>query len=328
MNEITEDMVDDDPKQEAVEETTEVPDNSQSTEIVGYQEWEVQEFIDDAVAQGTVDAYVYAYQQGGRLVTGLSARAIEHMGLERNISVKIIDVSEQDDGVLITVEASMRNIIPARKETKPDGTVIEYEEVVDAITAPGLFYTPKMAYGKPDMFYHAKCLTKAGRNARRQLIPIVAQEEAKKTLLSLQGGKPANVPTDVIPKGSRQQQPPPQQQAKKEEDPIDTARKAAFALFGEKETDLMNSLNISSPQFWEAVKAHYKVESRTEMIEQQWRNLRSSLNIKGYASWIKDINKPSEAEHEEDVEAEVVEEAEAEKPVDTSGAKVDDEIPW
>ena len=300
-------------KVEEVEETTEP---TESTEIVGYQPWEVQEFIDDAVAQGTVDAYVYSYQQGSRLVTGLSARAIEHMGLERNISVKILEVDEQDDGVLITVEAIMRKITPAYKETKPDGTVIEYEKVVDETTAPGLFYTPKMAYGKPDPFYHPKCLTKAGRNARRQLIPTVAQEEAKKTLLSFQGGKPINVPANVVPK---QQPPPQQQQAKKEEDPIDTARKAAFALFGEKETDLMNKLKITSKQFWEAAKKQYVVESRTEMTEQQWRNLRSSLDIKGYASWIKDINKP--------VEAEVVEE-DAVKPINTSGASVNDEIPF
>ena len=296
MSRETIEMVDDDPKQEEVEESTEISEGALPIASDDRETYELVETLDDIVASGQSseflrNEYVYEFEQRGKVVRGLTAAAYAHLALVENVSIENMEVDVHNNGYEATAVA-------VKLDTQQ--------------RAYGTAYAPFKDYnGRLDIFARQKAMTKAARNARKQLLPFERVVAAVEAL--------SKVPNALPPQRENQQLPPPQQQQAAEVvDTKDKARKAAFALFNEKETDLMNTLHISKSQFWDAAKAHYKVESRTEMTEQQWRNLRASLNIKGYASWIKDIGKPTEGEPEAEVE-------ETEK---SSDASVDDEIPW
>ena len=146
-------------------------EKKESTAIAEYKDFEISDFVDAAVAQGTFDAYVYSYKQGNREVTGLSARAIEHLALEREIDTDPVNlkVEEKDDGVLTTVTAILEIVRPATREERPDGTIIETEGYTKKIRRAGINHSPFVSYGKPDPFVYQKAMTKAMRNAMSRL---------------------------------------------------------------------------------------------------------------------------------------------------------------
>ena len=236
------------------------------------QEYEVANFVDDALVEGSMtdfmlSEYVYEFAQGGRTIRGLTARAIAHIAQEQNISIKEITRENQAEGVLYTAVA-----------VKVESGVSETEW----LRAEGVSYEPIMLNGKPDPFAWQKAMTKASRNARRQLIPAVLQIKAVAMLIEI-GGNAA---------GNNQGQAALPAQPK---DDTDRHRKGAFALFNEKQPAL-HALEIDTDTFWLGVREHYEVKSRTEMDESNWRNLRASLEAEGFASWIRDLAPVSEPE--------------------------------
>ena len=266
-----------------------------STELVELEDWEVQEFVDDAVAMGIVDDYVYSFKQGGKEITGLTARAIEHLCLEANpkISISEYDIKDTGDSYFATATAKAVHNHPKRTETQPDGTVIEIEGWEEVLTAPGVFDGPKIAYGKPDPHAAQKALTKACRNARRQLISQAKQLAAKDDLLNLQGGKPAEVTQPVNQRRRQQQQPPPEELT-----PVQKARKAMFAKYGEVKPAL-EAIGITDEIFKQGLYKNYGVESRNDMTEQQYRNARAALELDNFAEWIRDLAPKAETKEGE-----------------------------
>ena len=175
---------------------------TQATELVEYEEWEVENFVADAEAKGIVDAFVYSFKQGGHTVTGLTARAIEEICLLNKPRVSIIksNVVEVEDRVIATATAQVVYFTPATKQTLPDGTVIETEAYEEKVNADGARSEPLlMSNGKRDPHVEQKALTKACRAARRQLISQAMLIQAKEYLLKKQGGKPVDVSQGVVP---------------------------------------------------------------------------------------------------------------------------------
>ena len=131
-------------------------EKKESAAIAEYKDFEISDFVDAAVAQGTFDAYVYSYKQGSRIVTGLSARAIEHLALEREIDIdaRNVKVEEKNDGVLTTVTAILEIVRPSTSNEQEDGTVIETEGYTKKIQRVGINHSPFVSYGKPDPFVY------------------------------------------------------------------------------------------------------------------------------------------------------------------------------
>ena len=257
------------------------------TAIENYESWEVENFVDDAQAVGIIDAFVYSFKQGGREVTGLTARAIEEICLlnKPRVSIDSSEVTDEGDTVFAKATAIAKYIVPPTKETRPDGTIIETEGYEEVVTADGVRREPAfLSNGKRDPHVEMKALTKAMRAARRQLISQAAQIQAKEQLLQRQGGKPVPVPRAALPK-------PPQQQngnGSPQENATTQAMKACFATFGEKEDDLAEK-GVSKDAFWNTLKDVLGVASRTEMNHKQWDDVRTALKTKGYGKIVNDI---------------------------------------
>ena len=264
-------------------------EKTESTAIAEYKDHEISDFVDSASAQGTFNAYVYSYKQGGRVITGLSSRAIEHLALEREIDTDPVNlkVEEKDDGVLTTVTAILEIVRPSIREEREDGTIIVTEGYTKKIRRTGINHSPFQAYNKPDPFVYQKSMTKATRNAMSRLIPVTAQLEAKETLLALQGGKPIEVPQSVIPQTTKAK--PVAQKTSHQ-----VSMSACFAEFQKHEADLAEK-GITLEAFWLGVKDHYKVESRKDMTIEQLKELREAL-FEGYGKVVRDIIKTVEEE--------------------------------
>ena len=261
---------------------------TETTALVALEEWEVENFVADAEAKGIVDAFVYSFKQGGREVTGLTARAIEEICLlnKPRISISESNVIDEGDSVLATATAMAKYVVPATKQTLPDGTIIETEGYEEVITADGVRREEAFfSNGKRDAHVEQKALTKAMRAARRQLISQAALIQAKEYLLKKQGGKPVNLPQGVIPKTSNGNR---QQRTANQNPNTQNSEQAAIASYNDRAAQL-DALGIPKEMFWNGVKGHFKVKARTEMTPKQWIELREALNVKDFAEWVRDL---------------------------------------
>ena len=166
--------------------------------------------------------------------------------------------------MLATATAQVVYFTPAMKEIRSDGTIIETEAYKEVVNADGVRSEPKfLSNGKRDLHVEQKALTKAMRAARWQLISQAALIQAKAWLLQKQGGKPVNVPANIIPPKSANTA-----QNTKFKAPTQTAiqkaMNACFAMFGKKETDLAKR-GVGKKDFWDALKIILGVQSRDEM---------------------------------------------------------------
>lgn len=118
------------------------------------QQWELAEMVDDAIASdqwhpAMISEYVYEMKQGGRVINDLTAAAYHQLALNRSISTVNVDREERDKGVIYTV--TVRD---------PNG-----------LEKYGVAYEPYYdSRGNFDKFCLQKALTKATRNAIKQLI--------------------------------------------------------------------------------------------------------------------------------------------------------------
>ena len=264
-----------------------------TTALQEYQEWEVDNFVAEAEAKGIIKAFVYSFKQGGRTITGLTARAIEEICLLTKPRVSIIKskVEEIGDRVWATATAQIVYFTPATKETRPDGTIIETQAYEEKVNADGVRSEPIFfANGERNPHVEQTALTKAERAARRQLISQAALIQAKEYLLKKQGGKPVNVPQGVVPPKNRQQQ------AKSNANDTRTQAEAmAFAKYSDRAAEL-EKLGISKAIFWEGVKAFFKVKSREQMTAAQYSQLCDALSEKDFAEWIRNLAPKTESE--------------------------------
>ena len=265
---------------------------TQTTELQVYEEWEVEDFVADAEAMGIINAFVYKFKQGGRDVTGLTARAIEEICLlnKPRVSISESQIHDEGDTVLATATAMAKFVVPPTKETRPDGTIIETEGYEEVVTAPGARREPKMIGNRPDPHVEQKALTKACRAARRQLISQAALIQAKEKLLKRQeGGKPVNLPQGVIPPNNANgNQQPPAKAGPKKQNPTYEAMQACFKAFGKQKQKLAD-LGINPDDFWDALGKVLGVESRDDMTEQQWKDVTRDLQTVDFGKIVRDV---------------------------------------
>ena len=256
------------------------------TVIEEYEDWEVENFVNDAEVMGLVDKFIYRFKQGGRIVTGLTARAIEEISLltKPKISISQSNVTDEGDTVLAEATAMAKYVVPKTKETRPDGTVIETESYEEVVTADGVRREPAFfSNGKRDPHVEQKALIKACRAAKKQLISQAALMQAEEFLLQKQGGKPVNVPQAALPKPQQQNgNPTPKENA------TTKAMNACFDAFGKQEKALAEK-GVSKKAFWDSLKDVLGVHSREKMTLKQWNDVSAALNAKGYGEIVKDI---------------------------------------
>ena len=275
------------------EEQETLPAEMQPEEITQYEEFEIGNILDDWVAEGTFDAYVYKFSKGGREVIGLTARAYEHIAKENNISVLIESVEDLGDQILIQVSAKQEIHHPKTKETKPDGSVVETDAWTEKNAMPGICCSPKQLRGKPDEFVYQRCLTKAGRGGINKLIPIPAQKKAIATMLELQGGVAYPVKQKELP--SRQDYDsrhgtPKQETQQQSQDDTATATKEMFAVYRENEQKILDK-GITRDEFWNGVKGFCNVESWNDMTLKQLKMISAGLRQDGFSDAINKIIK-------------------------------------
>ena len=272
----------------------EVP--TEATAIELYQDWEVEDFVDSAQAKGLVDVFVYSFKQGGRTITGLTARAIEEICLLNKPRVSIIKskVEEIGDRIFATATAQIIYFTPATKQTLPDGTVIETEAYEEKVNADGVRSEPIfLSSGNRDPHVEQKALTKAERAARRQLISQAALLQAKEYLLKRQGGKPMNLPEGVVPpktanNGQHNAKAQNGNAKAKKGTPTENAMQACFKAFGKKR-EALASFGVSPEDFWNALGEVLGVKSRDDMTEQQWKDVTRDLETVDFGEIVRDV---------------------------------------
>ena len=276
-------------------ETTESTDIAEveDAELVEVDEdlegWQISDYVDSWAAQHGFANYVYSYKQGARVVVGLSARAYEHLALNPENPITVVEETEEIttvngvEGVLTKVKVEMTIVIPAVFDK--EGKCLAAEKV-EKITRVGKNFSPVIAYGKFDEFVFQKSSTKAFRNAVAKCVPATKQEDAKQELLKLQGGKPANIPRQAIPQNTQrhQSQPKTQQktqqqstQSKKKKDDLTRSREAMFARYPEVKDKIVEW--IPEADFWNEVRSFFKVESRADMTKQQFDAMSKNFEI-------------------------------------------------
>ena len=199
------------------------------------EQWEVQELVDEAVASGQMrpemlNEYVYQFSQGGRIIQDLTASSYHQIALKLGISTISIEREDQKGGVLYTVSVEL------------DGQ-IRY----------GVAYEPYETNRGFDRFCFQKALTKATRNAIKQLVSATERFDTIAKLKAL----PASV--EAPPAAS--------QQAKPVETEQSILQKKCFEIWNEGQQD-----GTLPDDFWERVRDRYGVKSRNMMTIKNWRD--------------------------------------------------------
>ena len=275
---------------EAREETT---DESQLPVATG-EAWQIVEAIDDMVDTGQANEFMkneffYEFKQGNRIVRGLSASAYAHLALIEKITIDTMEVTKLKSGY------------------EADAVAIKSDTNQQAF---GTGYAPYFdSYGKLDVFAKQKAMTRAARNARKQLLPYQKVVEAISNLAGLPNTLPtATTATSQPALPAAQTQAPNGEQETKtagetaEDTPLAKALRQGFAVYGQFKESLAD-IGVDETAFWHGVRDHYKVGSRKDMTEGQWNNLVNSLELvngngEPFAIWIRDLASESESEEE------------------------------
>lgn len=137
--------------------------------------WEVQELVDDAIATdqwhpALINEYVYEMKIQGRPVRDLTAASYHQLALNRGITTEEVIREDKPRGVMYTVKVKDPNGL------EKYGVAYEY------------YFDNK---GVPDKFCYQKALTKATRNAIKQLIDATERVNAIEALMNIgkEGGK-------------------------------------------------------------------------------------------------------------------------------------------
>ena len=224
------------------------------------------EHIDDQsiiemMTGNTVEDYVYSFKQGGKTIEGLTIAGVNEAANRRG-------------GIHIT----------ELTHTDTDHSWFVIAKAVDKITASsrfGAFEQPKQSGGRDDPHAFSKAVHKAQRNAIKQLLPI----HITKSIIAKFKGQP-------LPKAPEQKALPPAETGK--------PQKAAFAS-AKALTDRLSSESIPKETFWDFVKAVFKVESRNDMTDEQWVELKAKMdnakiNEEAYDQMKGNINKWKESQ--------------------------------
>jgi len=195
--------------------------------------WEVEELVDDAIASGhdsefLKNEFIYEFRQGGKVIRGLTASMYAHLALGAKINIEEVDmetvIMDENEYVRYTVIAIRRM----------DG---------ELIAAHGTACEPQYLNGKFDKYCFQKALTKAARNARKQLLPFDMILKAIEELAEL----PSRTAVPTTPKSP-------------------TAMEVAFSYYEQHRDELPSN-------FWDRVRERFGHTSRATMTTKAWKQL-------------------------------------------------------
>ena len=254
---------------EAVEAEVDETEETQlpvATEADG-EAWEIVETIDDMLAAGQSSEFMknefyYSFKQAGREVHGLTASAYAHLALVENISIEECKVTGlktgyEADAIAVKLDSGQR--------------------------AYGTAFAPYQdGKGKLDVFAKQKAISKASRNARKQLLPYQKVVEAIGNL----AGIAPTMPPEALPTEPAAQ---PQQKGKTLEE---RKQGEMFACFSDRKADL-EALGINGFTFWAGVKVKFGVMSRADMTAVQMIAVVEALKADTFHDWVTDLKEPS-----------------------------------
>ena len=197
-----------------------------------------------------ISDYVYSFQQGGKLVEGLSLIGVnEAANRKGNIRVKDMLFEDRPHSWLAYVAA----IDTSTKK-------IHY----------GVFEQPKRTKsGKIDSFAFTKSVHKAQRNAIRQHLPANLVREII-NLYRTQKEIPPLSRDEEEPETDNDEDEPPKHK-------ITNAQKSAFAQANCLKKALLR-VGITQDDLWNRIKKRFNVESRNDITEAEWTLLAAELN--------------------------------------------------
>ena len=258
------------------------------------EKWEVQEIVDAAVAAGELNAlmrneFIYEFKQGGRTIRGLTAAMIAHLATAQGAS----EITEERVHVEDDEKHEFTVVVEMPSPVNPS----------EKIKRTGFSEADKIVNNRYDKFAKQKAYTKAFRNACMKLLP---QDLVISTIYRLA----KLVPSDWTPRQAL----PPQRQAAlpapngngngtQAETPRDTARKAMYARFTERKAELEKQ-GITEEMLREGILKKFSVDSRADLTEAQYVEVRKDLTGK-FADWVLDLApKTDESEAEADTDKE------------------------
>lgn len=251
------------------------------------EKWEIQEIVDNAVAAGEMhemlrNEFLYEFKQGGKQVRGLTAAMISHLATARGIS----EVTEERVHVEDDEKHEFTVVVEGPDPINPDRL----------LKRTGFSEEPKIAFGKYDRFAKQKAYTKAFRNACLKLLP---QDLIIASIYKLA----RIVPSDWTPKPQRPALPTPSgnSNGQQADTARDTARKAMYARFTERKAEL-EKLGITEEILKQGILKKYSVDSRADLTEAQYVEVRKDLTGK-IAKWVLNLApKQTEAKTETQTE--------------------------
>jgi hypothetical protein len=196
-----------------------------------------------------ISDYVYSFQQGGKLVEGLSIIGVNEAA-NRKGSIKIRDILLDD-----RPHSWLAFVTATDTSTKE----IHY----------GVFEQPKRTgSGKIDTFAFTKAVHKAQRNAIRQhlsedLVREIINLYRKQKEMPLLSSDEEKTKTDDENKSSKHK--------------ITNAQKSAFAQANRLKKALLR-VGITQDDLWDSIKKRFNVESRNDITEAEWTLLAAELN--------------------------------------------------
>ena len=196
-----------------------------------------------------ISDYVYSFQQGGKLVEGLSLIGVnEAANRKGNIRVKDMLFEDRPHSWLAYVTA----IDTSTKK-------IHY----------GAFEQPKRTKsGKIDTFAFTKAVHKAQRNAIRQHLPANLVRE----IINLYRTR-----KEIPPLPRDEEEPETDDEDEPPKHKITNAQKSAFAQANHLKKALLR-VGITQDDLWNSIKKRFNVESRNDITEAEWTLLAAELN--------------------------------------------------
>lgn len=230
------------------------------------EKWEIQELVDDASAMGEhhpamINEYVWQMNLHGRIVHDLTAASFDQIAIQQGINTESVsrEIIRDDKGIT----AILTEVWVISK---------------DGQRRCGICYEPALTAKGLDKFVFAKSLTKARRNAIKQLVSASDRLKAINTLIELRDAPEAK--TDAFPKPSEALTPTeiplsqngaeasaePESNEKPPQDDAGRLMRRCFALYGE------NKEALGGETFWDDVRKRFGVKSRSTMTLKMWRD--------------------------------------------------------
>ena len=196
-----------------------------------------------------VQEYVYSFKQGNKTVQGLTLEGINEAANRRGgIEVSEQECTETEDSFRATVKAT--------------DTVLNSSRY-------GAYEQPKKMGNKTDPFAFTKAIHKAQRNAIKQLLPVPIIKEVLNFYLN--GGKEESQSAKTS-----QKKPSGSKSATSSSPPNNNDQKACFAILEEMKDDLKDK-GFSVNDVWNFIKDRYNVETRKDITEKQYAEIRAQL---------------------------------------------------